>query len=63
MNGVDIKTTTTTQMKVKKATVTDGGDIVVDGEKIDLIGVLKTFFEGCIFDLSVTEKTEVPVEE
>lgn len=63
MNGVDVKTTTTTQMKIKKATVSDEGRFIVDGEEIDLIDVLKTFFEGCIFDLSVTEKTEVPVEE
>lgn len=63
MNGVEIKTTTTTQMKIKKATITNEGEIVVDGEAIDLIDVLKSYFEGSVFDLAVTEKTEVPVEE
>lgn len=32
-------------------------------EVVDLINALKNTFEGCIFDLAVTEKTEVPVED
>lgn len=62
MNGVEIKTTTTTQMKIKKATIDNDGDLFVDGEKVDLIDVLKNTFEDCIFDLTVVEKTEVPIE-
>ena len=59
MNGVEIKTTTTTQMKIKKATIDEQGAVYV----VDLINALKNTFEGCIFDLAVTEKTEVPVED
>lgn len=62
MNGVEIKTTTTTQMKIKKATIDEQGAVYVDGEVVDLINALKNI-EGCIFDLAVTEKTEVPVED
>jgi len=63
MNGVEIKTTTTTQMKIKKATIDEQGSVYVDGEVVDLINALKNTFEDCIFDLAVTEKTEVPVED
>lgn len=31
MNGVEIKTTTTTQMKIKKATIDEQGSVYVDG--------------------------------
>ena len=58
-----IKTTTTTQMKIKKATIDEQGAVYVDGEVVDLINALKNTFEGCIFDLAVTEKTEVPIED
>lgn len=58
MNGVEIKTTTTTQMKIKKATIDEQGSVYVDGEVVDLINALKNTFEGCIFDLAVTEKKQ-----
>lgn len=60
MNGVEIKTTTTTQMKIKKATIDEQGAVYVDGEVVDLINALKNTFEGCIFDLAVTEKNRGP---
>lgn len=41
MNGVEIKTTTTTQMKIKKATIDEQGSVYVDGEVVDLINALK----------------------
>ena len=50
-------------MKIKKATIDEQGAVYVDGGVVDLINALKNTFEGCIFDLAVTEKTEVPVED
>lgn len=58
MNGVEIKKTTTTQMKIKKATI-DEGNLFVDGEEINLLNLLTDVFDGSIFDITVTEKTEV----
>ena len=63
MNGVEIKTTTTTQMKIKKATIDEQGSVYVDGEVVDLINALKHTFEGSIFDFGLTDTTEVLVED
>lgn len=56
MNNVDIKKTTTTQMKIKKATINDG-KFYIDGEEINLLALLSSTFEDCVFDVAVTEKT------
>lgn len=58
MNNIDIKRTTTTQMKIKKATISDG-EFYVDGEKVDLLEILTNTFEDSVFDMSVTEKVEL----
>ena len=58
MNCIDIKKTTTTQMKIKKATISDG-KFYVDGEEHNLLELLSDTFEDSIFDVTVTEKTEV----
>lgn len=58
MNGIEVKKTTTTQMKVKKATI-DEGKVFVDGEEINLLDILCDTFDGSIFDITVTEKTEI----
>ncbi len=56
MNNVDIKRTTTIQMKIKKATINDG-KFFIDGEEINLLALLSSTFEDCVFDVVVTEKT------
>lgn len=62
MKNVDIKRTTTTQVKVKKATVSNG-KLFVDGDEYDLYELLNKYFEGCIFDISVVEKDEEVIDE
>ena len=56
MNCIDVKRTTTTQMKIKKATVSDGV-FYVDGEEKDLLTLLSDTFEDCVFDVTVVDKT------
>lgn len=56
MNNVDIKKTTTIQMKIKKATI-NNGKFYIDGEEVNLLALLSSTFEDCIFDVAVTEKT------
>lgn len=56
MNCIDIKRTTTTQMKIKKATVSDGV-FYVDGEEKDLLALLSDTFEDCVFDVTIVDKT------
>lgn len=56
MNCIDIKRTTTTQMKIKKATVSDGV-FYVDGEEKDLLVLLSDTFEDCVFDVTIVDKT------
>lgn len=62
MSSIDIKKTTTTQMKIKKAALNEG-KFYVDGEEQNLLQLLTEIFDGCIFDLSVVEKNEIPVED
>lgn len=58
MNCIDIKKTTTTQMKIKKATISDG-KFFVDGEERDLLELLSDTFEDSVFDVSIVEKVEL----
>lgn len=58
MNCIDIKRTTTTQMKIKKATISNG-KFYVDGEERDLLELLSDTFVDSIFDMSITEKVEL----
>lgn len=62
MNCIDVKKTTTTQMKIKKATVSDG-TFYVDGEAKDLPQLLSDTFGDCVFEVSITEKTVETEEE
>ncbi len=56
MNCIDVKKTTTTQMKIKKATVSEG-KLYIDGEERNFIELLSNTFEDSIFDITVVEKT------
>ena len=58
MNCIDIKRTTTTQMKIKKATISNG-KFYVEGEERDLLELLSDTFVDSIFDMSITEKVEL----
>lgn len=62
MKNIDIKRTTTTQVKVKKATVSDGV-LYVDGEEYNLYDLLSKYFDGCIFDIAIVEKDEEIIDE
>ena len=56
MNCIDIKRTTTTQ--IKKATISNG-KFYVDGEERGLLELLSDTFVDSIFDMSITEKVEL----
>ena len=58
MNCIDIKKTTTTQMKIKKATISEG-KFFIDGEERDLLELLSDTFEDSVFDVSIIEKVEL----
>lgn len=62
MDGIDVKKTATTQMKVKKGTM-DNHKLYVEGQECDLMALLDKIFDGTVFDITVVEKNEVPVDE
>ena len=57
MDSISLKQNTTTKLTIKKATF-DKGQVIVDGEPIDLLNILEKHFSSCVFDLTVTEKAE-----
>lgn len=57
MEGLTLKKSTTTKMTVKKASVNEG-TLIIDGEDVDFMKVLTDNFDGCIFDISVAQKTD-----
>lgn len=62
MKNIDIKRTTTTQVKIKKATINEDR-LYIDGEEYDIYELLNKYFNGCIFDLTVVEKDEEVIDE
>lgn len=63
MSAIVVKRNTSTNMKISKATIDDEGRFIVDGEVVDLVELVKEFFEGVIFDVSITEKVEEKLTE
>ena len=59
--------TKTTKLNIKSA-MNNGGDIYTitkDGERIDinLMDLLNSYFDGKVFDITVSEKTEKDLED
>lgn len=63
MSAIVVKRNTSTNMKISKATIDDEGRFIVDGEVVDLVELVKEFFEGVVFDVSITEKVEEKLTE
>lgn len=63
MSAIVVERNTSTNMKISKATIDDEGRFIVDGEVIDLVEIVKEFFEGVIFDVSITEKVKEKLTE
>lgn len=61
MDGISLKKSTTTKLTIKKATIADG-KVYVDGEEIDLMKIIDSHFADCIFDLSLSEKSDEDIE-
>ena len=64
---IQIIETKTTKLNIKSA-MNNGGDIYTitkDGERIDinLIDLLNSYFDGKVFDITVSEKTEKDLED
>ena len=63
MSAIVVKRNTSTNMKISKATIDDEGRFIGDGEVVDLVELVKEFFEGVILDVSITEKVEEKLTE
>lgn len=64
---IQIIETKTTKLNIKSA-MNNGGDIYTitkDGERIDinLMDLLNSYFDGKVFDITVSEKTEKDLED
>lgn len=64
---IQITETKTTKLNIKSA-MNNGGEIYTitkDGERIDinLIDLLNSYFDGKVFDVTVSEKTEKDLED
>ena len=64
---IQIIETKTTKLNIKSA-MNNGGDIYTitkDGERIDInfMDLLNSYFDGKVFDITVSEKTEKDLED